>query len=154
MNARGVPASEKIHASDGPGVGLAGRRHRRSISNRTHDLQNVHTTVRWCRLKWPHSHSLILSFTLAVRGVEGYGNLHFFFSTRLEALMDPNVDCDSEQEARDCTTATVSSPFVAVPAVEPKSMDYEEWRVRVRSFCGRYSPEGVDPKTFAGSIRP
>jgi AraC family transcriptional activator of tynA and feaB len=67
--------------------------------------------------------------------------------------MDPSVDCDSEQEARDCTTATISSPLMAVPAVEPKPMDYEEWRVQVRSVCGRYSPEGVDPKTFAGSIR-
>jgi hypothetical protein len=86
--------------------------------------------------------------------VEGCGNLHFFFSSRLEALMDPNVHCDSEQEARDCTTATMSSPFMAVPAVEPKPMEYEEWRVQVRSVCGAYSPEGADPKTFAGSIRP
>jgi hypothetical protein len=64
----------------------------------------------------------MLSFTLAVRGVEGCGNLHSFLSTRLEALMDPNVDCDDEQEAR-CTTATISSPVMAVPAVEPKPMD-------------------------------
>jgi hypothetical protein len=76
------------------------------------------------------------------------------FSSRPEALMGPNVHCDSEQEARDCTTATMPSPFMAVPAVEPKPMDYEEWRVQVRSVCGAYSPEGADPKTFAGSIRP
>ena len=68
--------------------------------------------------------------------------------------MDPNVDCDSEQEARDCTTAAISSPFMAVPAVEPKPMDYEEWRVQVRSVCGAYNPEGADPKSFEGSIRP
>jgi AraC family transcriptional regulator, positive regulator of tynA and feaB len=68
--------------------------------------------------------------------------------------MDPDVDRDSEQEGPDCTTATMSSPFMAVPAVEPKPMDYEEWRLQVRSLCGRYNPEVVDRKTFAGSIRP
>lgn len=68
----------------------------------------------------------MLSFTPGSPGVEGCGNLHFFFSTRLEALMDPNVDRDSEREAPDCTTATMSSPFMAIPAVEPKTMDYEE----------------------------
>jgi AraC-like DNA-binding protein len=94
----------------------------------------------------------MLSFALAVRGAEGCGNFHFFFST--EALMDSSVDRDSEQEARDCTTATLSSSSMAVPVVEPKTMDYEEWRVQVRSVCGAYSPEGADPETFAGSIRP
>src|ERR1700730_14515756 len=54
--------------------------------------------------------------------------------------MDPSVDRDSEQEARDCTRATLLRPFMAVPAVEPKTMDYEEWRGQVRSLCGRYSP--------------
>ena len=68
--------------------------------------------------------------------------------------MDLSIDRDSEQEARDCTTATLSSPFMAAPAVEPKTMDYEEWQVQVRSLCGRYSPQGVNPMTFAGSIRP
>jgi AraC family transcriptional regulator, positive regulator of tynA and feaB len=84
--------------------------------------------------------------------VEGCGNPHFFFSTQLEALMDPNVDGDSEQEARDCTPATMSSSLIALPA-DPEPMDYEEWRAQVRSVCGRYSPEGADPKTFSGSIR-
>jgi hypothetical protein len=68
--------------------------------------------------------------------------------------MDPSVDRDSEHEARDCTKATISSPFMAVPAVEPETMDYEEWRGQVRSLCGIYTPKGVDRKTFAGSIRP
>jgi hypothetical protein len=35
---------------------------------------------------------------------------------------------------------TLLHPFMAVPAVEPKTMDYEEWRGQVRSLCGRYSP--------------
>jgi AraC family transcriptional activator of tynA and feaB len=33
-------------------------------------------------------------------------------------------------------------------------MEYEAWRVLLRSVCGRYSPEGVDLNTFVGSIRP
>jgi AraC family transcriptional activator of tynA and feaB len=39
-------------------------------------------------------------------------------------------------------------------SVEPKTMDFEEWQVQVRSLCGRYSSKGVNPMTFAGSIRP
>ena len=35
-----------------------------------------------------------------------------------------------------------------------RAMDYEAWRVSLRSFCGQYSPEGVELKTFAGSVRP
>jgi hypothetical protein len=62
--------------------------------------------------------------------------------------MDPNVDSDSKQEARDFVAATTSSPFGALAAVEPKPMGYEEWRAQVRSVYGRYSPEGADPKTF------
>jgi hypothetical protein len=41
-----------------------------------------------------------------------------------------------------------SDDFNADPALE-----YDEWRVLLRSVCGRYSPEGVEPKGFAGSIR-
>ena len=48
----------------------------------------------------------------------------------------------------------MSNPFMAVRAVEPNAMDFEAWWVLLRSVCGRYSPEGVDLKTFAGSIRP
>jgi hypothetical protein len=33
-------------------------------------------------------------------------------------------------------------------------MEYEAWRVLLRSVCGRYSPEGVELNAFAGSIRP
>jgi hypothetical protein len=45
--------------------------------------------------------------------------------------MDRNVDYNSEQKAPDNATATRSSPFMArpVPAVEPKAMDFEAWRV-------------------------
>jgi hypothetical protein len=33
-------------------------------------------------------------------------------------------------------------------------LDYEAWRALLHSFCGRYRPEGVEPKSFAGSVRP
>jgi AraC family transcriptional activator of tynA and feaB len=39
--------------------------------------------------------------------------------------------------------------FNAAPALE-----YEEWKVLLRSLCGRYSPEGIEPGAFAGSVRP
>jgi AraC family transcriptional regulator, positive regulator of tynA and feaB len=45
--------------------------------------------------------------------------------------VDRNVECNSE-----------------------KAMDYEAWRVLLRSICGRYSPEGVEPENFVGAIRP
>jgi AraC family transcriptional regulator, positive regulator of tynA and feaB len=71
-----------------------------------------------------------------------------------EAMMNPNVDCNCKQEAHDSDTATMSSPSTAVHAAEPKAMEYEAWRVLLQSACGRYSPEGVEPKNFVGSIRP
>jgi AraC-like DNA-binding protein len=68
--------------------------------------------------------------------------------------MDRNVDYTSEQEAPGNATTTRSSPFMAlpVPAVEPKAMDFEAWRVQLRSLCGRYSPEGAEPHNFVGSL--
>ncbi|SRR6266851_3958787 len=42
-----------------------------------------------------------------------------------------------------------SDNFDAAPALE-----YEDWKVRLRALCARYSPEGVEPKAFAGSVRP
>jgi hypothetical protein len=29
-------------------------------------------------------------------------------------------------------------------------LDYEEWRVLLRSLCGQYNPEGIEPEVFAG----
>jgi AraC family transcriptional activator of tynA and feaB len=43
----------------------------------------------------------------------------------------------------------LTDDFNSVPALE-----YEEWKVLLRSLCGRYSPEGVEPGKFAGSVRP
>jgi AraC family transcriptional regulator, positive regulator of tynA and feaB len=43
----------------------------------------------------------------------------------------------------------LSDDFNAAPALE-----YEEWKVLLRSLCGRYNPEGVEPGGFAGSVRP
>jgi len=42
-----------------------------------------------------------------------------------------------------------SDKFKGEPALE-----YEEWKVLLRTLCGRYSPEGVEPKAFEGSVRP
>jgi len=67
--------------------------------------------------------------------------------------MNTKVDHDSEQEAPDSAAATMSNPFGAVHAAEPKAMEYEAWRAQLRSVCGRYSLEGVEPKNFVGSIR-
>jgi AraC family transcriptional activator of tynA and feaB len=32
-------------------------------------------------------------------------------------------------------------------------MDYDAWRAMLRPLCGRYNVEGVEPDTFAGSLR-
>src|SRR3984893_643876 len=41
-----------------------------------------------------------------------------------------------------------SSDFLSTP-----NMGYEAWRDVVRSICGRYTPDGVEPKTFSGRLR-
>jgi hypothetical protein len=89
-----------------------------------------------------------------VCNIGGDGNDAATISIRPEVLMDRNVDYNSEQKAPDNATATRSSPFMGrpVPAVEPKAMDFEAWRVQLRSLCGRYSPEGVEPHNFVGSL--
>src|SRR5260370_39775868 len=33
-------------------------------------------------------------------------------------------------------------------------LDYEEWRVLLRSLCGQYTPEGIEREVFAGWVRP
>src|ERR1700704_3829992 len=33
------------------------------------------------------------------------------------------------------------------------NLDYEAWRDVVRSICGRYTPDGIEPKTFFGKAR-
>jgi AraC family transcriptional activator of tynA and feaB len=33
-------------------------------------------------------------------------------------------------------------------------LGYEEWRVLVRSLCGQYNPEGIEPENFAGWVKP
>jgi AraC family transcriptional activator of tynA and feaB len=40
------------------------------------------------------------------------------------------------------------SEFLSTP-----ELDYEGWKDLVRSICGRYTPAGVEPKTFAGRVR-
>jgi AraC family transcriptional regulator, positive regulator of tynA and feaB len=34
------------------------------------------------------------------------------------------------------------------------ALDYEGWRDLLRSLCGRYNPEGVEPRDFVGWVRP
>src|SRR3979490_2075987 len=41
-----------------------------------------------------------------------------------------------------------SGDFLSTP-----NLDYEAWRDVVRSICGRYTPDGIEPKTFAGRAR-
>jgi AraC family transcriptional regulator, positive regulator of tynA and feaB len=41
-----------------------------------------------------------------------------------------------------------SSEFLSTP-----NLDYEAWRDAVRSICGRYTPEGIEPKAFSGRAR-
>src|SRR3982074_2271874 len=41
-----------------------------------------------------------------------------------------------------------SGDFLSTP-----NLDYEAWRDAVRSICGRYTPGGIEPKTFSGRAR-
>jgi AraC family transcriptional regulator, positive regulator of tynA and feaB len=41
-----------------------------------------------------------------------------------------------------------SGDFLSTP-----NLDYEAWRDVVRSICGRYTPGGIEPKTFSGRAR-
>jgi AraC family transcriptional activator of tynA and feaB len=34
------------------------------------------------------------------------------------------------------------------------ALDFESWRVTLRTLCGRYNPEGIELNNFAGSVRP
>ena len=36
----------------------------------------------------------------------------------------------------------------------PSQLDYDAWREMLRSMCGRYNPEGVEPNAFTGWVRP
>ena len=38
--------------------------------------------------------------------------------------------------------------------LSPSQLDYDAWREVLRSMCGRYNPEGVEPNAFAGWVRP
>ena len=38
--------------------------------------------------------------------------------------------------------------------LSPLQLDYDAWREMLRSMCGRYNPEGVEPNAFAGWVRP
>jgi AraC family transcriptional regulator, positive regulator of tynA and feaB len=40
------------------------------------------------------------------------------------------------------------SAFLSIP-----NLDYEAWRDAVRSICGRYTPGGIEPKSFFGRAR-
>jgi AraC-like DNA-binding protein len=39
-------------------------------------------------------------------------------------------------------------------ALSPTILDYEAWRDLLRSMCGRYYSEGIEPNAFAGWVRP
>src|SRR5262245_44658587 len=43
------------------------------------------------------------------------------------------------------------------PAADPLNnslVEGDAWRELFRSICGRYNPEGIDPRTFSGWVRP
>jgi AraC family transcriptional regulator, positive regulator of tynA and feaB len=42
----------------------------------------------------------------------------------------------------------LSGDFLSTP-----NLDYEGWRDVVRSICGRYTPDGIEPKIFSGRAR-
>jgi AraC-like DNA-binding protein len=44
----------------------------------------------------------------------------------------------------------MEAPMVPVPP----HLDYEAWKDRIRQMGGRFDPQGVDPKEFAGWVRP
>jgi AraC family transcriptional regulator, positive regulator of tynA and feaB len=68
--------------------------------------------------------------------------------------MDLIAAGNAEHGVPDRTTQTKPGSLMGPPGVKPEAMEYEAWRVLLRSVCGRYSPEGVELKDFAGSIRP
>jgi AraC family transcriptional activator of tynA and feaB len=41
-----------------------------------------------------------------------------------------------------------SGDFLSTP-----NLDFEAWRNAVRSICGQYTPDGIEPKTFSGRVR-
>src|SRR5258708_415436 len=41
-----------------------------------------------------------------------------------------------------------SDDFLGTP-----NLNYEAWRDAVRSICGRYTPDGIEPKAFSGRAR-
>jgi AraC-like DNA-binding protein len=41
-----------------------------------------------------------------------------------------------------------SGEFLSTP-----NLDFEAWRDVVRSICGRYTPSGIEPKSFSGRAR-
>jgi AraC family transcriptional regulator, positive regulator of tynA and feaB len=68
--------------------------------------------------------------------------------------MDPDADWNNEQAATGGVAQTMPSQLMTARGAEPVAMEYEAWRVLLRSVCGRYSPEGVEPDAFAGWVRP
>jgi AraC family transcriptional regulator, positive regulator of tynA and feaB len=39
-----------------------------------------------------------------------------------------------------------------IELISGRELAFEEWRYVLRSACGQYNPEGVEPKAFAGSV--
>jgi AraC family transcriptional regulator, positive regulator of tynA and feaB len=61
--------------------------------------------------------------------------------------------CDVQHEVPDGTADSMPRSLAAISGGEQGGLDYEAWRELVRSACGRYSAEGVQLTTFAGSVR-
>ena len=67
--------------------------------------------------------------------------------------MDSSTARNIEQGVPDSTADGRPSPLTAVPGAEQEVLDFHAWRELVGLACGRYSPEGVERKNFAGSLR-
>src|SRR6202030_4511067 len=61
---------------------------------------------------------------------------------------------NNEQAATVAVAQAMPSRLMTARGAEPVAMEYEAWQVLLRSVCGRYSPEGVEPDAFAGWVRP
>ena len=56
--------------------------------------------------------------------------------------MDPSAVCNIEREVPGNTAESRSSPSMTTSGVAQEAMDYEAWRVLLRSVCGRIMRRG------------
>ena len=67
-------------------------------------------------------------------------------------LGKPGWNLYSASEPKHSKMETTMLQSDGVPGTS--QLDYDAWREMLRSMCGRYNPEGVEPNAFAGWVRP